>query len=128
MPFYQGRDGVVKIGTDTVGHVQSWNVDETADEVRGWGMGDTYDTGFATIARWSGSVEVYIDGTDPSDALAIRDEVAVEFYPGGEASGNVYLSGTAQVLSLARSSSKGGIPMLTINLTGRGALSKTTVT
>lgn len=127
MPFYKGRDGVVKVGTQNLGHVQSWNVDESADEVRGWGMGDSYDTGFATIARWSGSVEVYLDATDPSDTVAIRDEVAVEFYPGGEASGNTYLSGTAEVLSLARSSSKDGIPMLTINLTGRGALTKSTV-
>ncbi|WP_227271241.1 hypothetical protein [Roseobacter weihaiensis] len=129
MAFYKGRDGVVKVGTPpaALGHVQSWNVDETADEVRGWGMGDDYDTGFATIARWSGSVEVYLDAADESNGIAIRDEMAVEFYPGGETSGNVYFSGTAEILSLARSASKDGIPMLTINFTGRGALTKATV-
>ena len=130
MAFYKGRDGVVKVGTPAValGHVQSWNVDETADEVRGWGMGDDYDTGFATIARWSGSVEVYLDAADESDTISIRDEMPVEFYPGGDISGNTYLSGTSEVLSLARSASKDGIPMLTINFTGRGALNKATVT
>lgn len=127
MPFYKGRDGVVKVGTAALGHVQNWNVDVSADEVRGWGMGDEWDSGFTTVKRWSGSVEVYLDATDESDTLAVGDEVSLDFYPGGESTGNTYLSGTAAILSLASSGAKDGIPMLTVNFSGKGALSKTTV-
>lgn len=127
--FYQGRDGVVKVGEpgESLGHVQSWNIDEQADEVRGWGMGDDYETGFATIARWTGSVVVYMDPADPSASINIRDVVKVEFLPGGSTSGNEILSGNAAILGLPKEGAKDGIPTLTINFTGRGALNKTTV-
>ncbi|WP_116134339.1 hypothetical protein [Tropicimonas sp. IMCC34043] len=129
MPFMKGRDGVVKAGSPVaaLGHVQNWNVDYQADEVRGWGMGDDFETAFTTIKRWNGSVEVYLDATDPSASIDVGDEIAVEFYPGGETAGLTYWSGTAAITGQPASGSKDGIPTMTINFSGRGALTKTTV-
>lgn len=125
----KGKDGVVKFGDPvaSLGAVQNWNVDEQADTVSGWGMGDDYENTFTTIKRWSGSVEVYLDFADASDDLAVGDEIATELYPGGETSGSGYFSGTCIVTGLARGSSKDGIPSLTINFRNQGALVEGTV-
>lgn len=125
----KGKDGVVKFGSPLadLGAVQNWNVDEQSDTVSGWGMGDEYENTFTTIKRWSGSVEVYLDFADASDDLAIGDEIAVELYPGGAASGSGYFSGNVIITGLSRGSSKDGIPSLTINFRNQGALSKGTV-
>lgn len=129
MAFLKGRDGVVKVGTpgEAIGNLQSWNVDTQCDETAGWGMGDSFETSFVTISRWKGSVELYIDPTDPSDALVTGTDVKVEFYPGGEAAGGVYYSGTACISGMNRSGEKAGIPSITINFSGKGALSRTVI-
>jgi hypothetical protein len=126
----KGKDGIVKTGSPlaALGAVQNWNVDEQADVVAGWGMGDAAESAFTTIKRYSGSVEVYLNFADESDDLAVGDEVAMELYPGGETTGSGYFSGTVLVTGLARSGAKDGIPALTINFrNASGVLSKGTV-
>ena len=126
----KGKDGVVYFGDpkQRLGAVQNWNVDEVADTVSGWGMGDDYENTFTTIRRWSGSVEVYLDFTDAADDLAVGDELPVELYPGGEATGSGYFSGNVIITNLARGGAKDGIPNLTINFRNQGALVKGTST
>lgn len=125
----RGKDGSVRYGAsrDLIGEIQSWNLDESADTVSGWGMGNTTETTFTTVSRWEGSVECYLDPVDPSYAIQPGDEVAVELYPGGETTGSGYFSGNIIVTGLSRSSSKDGIPMLTINFRNQGALARQTV-
>jgi len=126
----KGKDGVVKAGTPLAafGAVQNWNIDEQADVVAGWGMGDAAESAFTTVKRYSGSVEVYLNPADESDDLAVGDEVALELYPGGETSGSGYFSGDVLITGLARSSAKDGIPALNINFrNASGVLTKGTV-
>lgn len=127
----KGKDGAVYFGDpkERLGGVQSWNVDEQTDTVQGWGMGDSAERVFTTISRFSGSTEVYLDPSDPSDDLAIGDELQLELYPGGEASGSAYFSGLVVVTGLSRSGAKDGIPGLTINFrsASTSGLSKLTV-
>lgn len=126
----KGKDGVVKFGDplETLGKVQDWNVDEQADTVSGWGMGDEYESTFTTVKRWTGSVTVYLNPADPSDDLGVGDELATELYPGGETTGSGYFSGDVIITGLNRSSSKDGIPVLAINFRNQDALVKGTAT
>ena len=39
-----GKDGTVKVGTTAVGHVRSWTIDETVDQLETTAMGDAYKT------------------------------------------------------------------------------------
>lgn len=128
MAFLKGKDGVVYFGTPKakLGHVQNWNLDEEADTVDGWGMGDTYETSFTTIKRFSGATEVYMDPTAPQHTLKVGDEIALELYPGGETTGSAYFSGNVTVTAAARSADKGGIPTVKISFKGRGALTQAT--
>lgn len=125
----KGKDGVVKFGApaEQLAHVQSWALDEQADQVSGWGMGDDYETSFTTIKRFSGNVVVYLDPGDPAADLRPGDEIAIELYPGGEATGSAYFSGNVCVTGLPTEGAKDGIPTLTINFAGRGALNRATV-
>lgn len=122
----KGKDGVVYFGTPKakMGHVQSWNLDEQSDTVSGWGMGDSYESTFTTIKRWTGSCEVYLDFADNSSTLGIGDEIALELYPGGETTGSGYYSGNVIIAGLNRSGAKDGIPSLVINFMNQGALSE----
>lgn len=124
----KGKDGVVKIGNPRValGEVQSFNVDESADRVSGWGMGDSYENSFTTVKRWEGSVEVYLDHTDESALVKVGDELDVDFYFGGETAGYGYFTGNVAVTGLNRSTTKDGIPALNINFAGNGALTEGT--
>lgn len=118
----KGKDGIVYVDNpkQRLGKVQNWTLDEQADTVAGWGMGDTAETAFTTITRFSGSVEVYLDFADASDDLSVGDALPVELYPGGETSGSGYFSGTILVTGLSRSGAKDGIPGLTINFRNAG--------
>lgn len=128
MAFLKGKDGAVYLGTPRakLGHVQNWNLDEEADSVDGWGMGDAYETSFTTIKRFSGAAEVYLDPAAPQHTLRVGDEIALELYPGGEIVGSAYWSGNVTLTAMARSGDKGGIPSVKISFKGRGALTPMT--
>ncbi len=125
----KGKDGVVYFNAerDKMGAVQNWNIDEQADIVSGWGMGDEYESSFTTVKRWTGACEVYLDPSDASHAITIGDEIPIELYPGGEASGSGYFSGNVIITGLSRSGSKDGIPTLNINFQNQGGLAVASV-
>jgi hypothetical protein len=129
MAFLKGKDGIVRVGANDVMHVQSWNLDPQAEVVQGWGMGDEWKTSFTGVKSYSGSFEVYDDPADPAQiALVLGAEITVEFYPGGDALGSAYFQGSVVITGTPRSGSKDGIPTLTYNFTGSGALVPLTVT
>ncbi|MQQ09108.1 hypothetical protein GFB49_11635 [Epibacterium sp. SM1979] len=126
----KGKDGVFRYGAskERVGAVQNWNIDESADVVAGWGMGDAGESAFTTVSRFSGSVEFYLDPTDPGDDIAIGDTFEIDLYPGGETSGSAYFTGTILVTATPMAGSKDGIPTKTVNFrNASGTLSKNTV-
>jgi len=127
-----GREGLVKIGTDTVGELKGWSYDETAE---------TYATNEATIntpapaltveagpTSWSGSIDVLWDMEDTAQAaLTIGASVTVVFYPEGEATGDVTKTGTAIITSVGVAGAVDGIDTQTFALTGSGSLAASTV-
>lgn len=128
MAKIHGHGGVVKADTDTVGQLQSWNIDPQAQITPGYSMGEAWEDNEATVKRWSGSCECYFD---PADAGQINlepgDVVDLDFYPGGEGSGATYRSGSAVVSGTPISASKDGWVSITFNFNGKGALATSTV-
>lgn len=127
-----GREGLVKIGSDTVGELKGWSYDETAE---------TYGTNEATVntpapaltfeagpSSWTGSMDVLWDDTDTAQAaLDVGTSATVVFYPEGETTGDVTKTGTAIVTSVGVAGAVDGMATRTFALQGSGALVGSTV-
>ena len=128
MAKIHGHGGVLKVGGVDVGHLQGWNLDVQANVTEGSSMGDQWADNEATIKKWSGSAEVYFDPADAGqNALDLGDVAALSFYPGGDAIGASYRSGTAVVTGIPLSGSKDGWVAMTVNFAGKGPLTVSTV-
>lgn len=129
MSKIHGHDGVIRVGgTDTIGHLQSWNLDPQAQMTAGYSMGEEWESNRATVKRWSGSAEAYFDPADAGQiSLEPGDVVTLDLYPGGDASGATYRSGTAVVSGTPISANKDGWVSITFNFVGDGALTTNTV-
>lgn len=125
MAFHTGKNGAVRIGTGpaaAVAAVQSWSLDEQAETVKGWGMGDAFTTSETLMRSWSGSVECYLDPADATQtALTVGSSVALALYPHSTAEGATYYSGNAVITGRPISASKGDFVSITFNFEGQGA-------
>lgn len=125
MANHIGRDGIVKVGANTVAEVTSFSVSVTANTVDDTVLGDTWATHQAGINSWSGSVSGFWDETDTNGqvALTIGASVTLNLYPEGATSGDTYFSGTATVTGIERSVANND-SIVTVNFTfvGSGAL------
>lgn len=131
MAFHTGKNGAVKIGASgatTVAAVQSWSLDEQAETVKGWGMGDTHTTSETLMSSWSGSVECYLDPADTTQtALTVGSSVTLSLYPHATAPGAVFFTGTAVITGRPISAQKGDFVSITFNFEGQGALTRDAV-
>ena len=122
-----GREGLVKIGTDTVGELKGWGFDESAE---------TYGTNEATInapapalafeagaTSWTGSMDVLWDEEDTAQAaLTIGASVTTVFYMEGEVTGDEIMTGTAIINSIGVAGAVDGMVTRNFGLQGSGAL------
>lgn len=130
MAIMKGKDGAVRIGGaagSRLLHVQSWNLDVSTDTNETWSMGDDWSDNHATIKKFSGSVECYLDFTDAARP-GVGDEFDFDFYPGGEGVGSGYFSGRALVTGTPFSGAKDGTPIVSLNFVNKGALTEATAT
>ena len=129
MATHKGSEGTVKVGTNAVAEIRSYNIDETADTLEDTSMGDSARTYKPSLTSFSGSLDVFWDETDTSGqgALSIGSEVTLNFYPEGDTTGDTYYSGTAIVTGVSRSASFDGLVEASISVQGTGSLTETTV-
>lgn len=129
MASHIGRDGIVKVGANTVAEVKSFSIEESADTVETTKMTDTARSHAITLTSFSGSLDCFWDETDSSGqgALTIGASVTLALYPEGEAVGDTYYSGTALVTGVSRSASFDGMVEASISVQGTGALTASTV-
>ena len=66
MATHIGRDGVVKVGANSVAELRSFSIDETGDTVEDTVMTDTARSYVSTLTSFTGSADVYWDETDTS--------------------------------------------------------------
>jgi predicted secreted protein len=133
MATYFGTDGDCKVVTTggapaSIGELLSWSLTMTSDTVDSTTMGDTNRTYVAGLATGTASISAYHDPDDTAQIdLLQRDTIDAEFYSEGTASGDVKLSGTFIVTSVAKGATHDGLATLEAELQLTGALAIGTV-
>ena len=128
MATHLGKEGTVQVGSNAIGEIRGFSIDETIDTVEDTSMGDSSKSYLASIKDFSGSVDVLYDEADTNGqvALAVGSSVTLNFAPEGSASGDVKLTGTAIVTGKSITSSFDGLVESTITVQGTGGLTTTT--
>ena len=129
MATHTGSEGTVKVGSNAIAEIRSFSIEESADTLEDTSMGDTARTYKSSLTTFTGSVDVLWDETDSTGqgALTIGSEVALNLYPEGDTTGDVYYTGTAIVTGRTINSSYDGLIEMSISVQGSGALSEATV-
>lgn len=129
MATHAGSEGVVKVGSDTVGNVRSYSIEETADTIEETTMGQSARFYRASLTSWSGSVDLYWNEEDTGqNSLTVGSEVTINVYPEGDGdTGDTYYTGTAIVTGVTKSASFDGMVEASVSIQGDGALTSTTV-
>lgn len=128
MTTHKGKEGVVKIGTSVIGELRSFEVTETANEVDTSTMGSAWTGVDSTQTSWKASATMFWDPVDAGQIpLVVGSKVTVNFYPQGEGTGLVLQSGSALITSIGRPQAHDNIIERTVEMTGDGALTTTTV-
>jgi len=125
---HSGKDGLVKVGSNTVAEVRSWSLD-SADVIEKSTMGDSYRSYHAGMQSATASIECYWLETDTNGqvALAPASEVTLVLYPEGASSGDTYYSGTAIVTSKNITGSFDGMVEASISASFSGGITTATV-
>nr|BAR29261.1 Phage major tail protein 2 [uncultured Mediterranean phage uvMED]BAR29304.1 Phage major tail protein 2 [uncultured Mediterranean phage uvMED]BAR29323.1 Phage major tail protein 2 [uncultured Mediterranean phage uvMED]BAR29365.1 Phage major tail protein 2 [uncultured Mediterranean phage uvMED]BAR29406.1 Phage major tail protein 2 [uncultured Mediterranean phage uvMED] len=128
MATHLGKEGTVQVGSNAIGEIRGFSIDETIDTVEDTSMGDSSKSYLASIKDFSGSVDVLYDEADTNGqtALAVGSSVTLNFAPEGSDSGDVKLTGTAIVTGKSITSTFDGLVESTITVQGTGGLTTTT--
>lgn len=129
MANHVGNEGTVKVGSNAIGEIKSFEITEEIGTVDDTVMGDTWETHKTIQKNWSGSVSVLWDEADTQGqaACTVGASITLNCYPEGDGAGDSYLTGTASIISRQIQSSHNGLVEMTIQFKGNGALSLTTV-
>jgi predicted secreted protein len=129
MATHTGSEGLIKVGTDTVGELRSFSLETTADTIESSNMGTTARTYKAGLTAWSGTASLFWDETDVGQlALVLGTEITIKVYPEGATAGDKYYTGSAIVTAKSVSASFDGLVESSISFQGTGALSFSTAT
>ena len=127
MATHTGSEGLIKIGSDTIGELRSYSLETTADTIEDSSMGDsarTYKTG---LTSFTGTASVYMDEADTAQiALTVGSSITISFYFEGATAGDKYYTGTALVTGKSVSASFDGLVESEISFQGTGTLSLST--
>lgn len=129
MAVHHGKNGKVKLGSNAVGHVNKWSINQTIDTADTTAMGSAAQTHIVGIPGWSGSADCHYDPADTNGQaeLSIGDSVAIGFYSDGDATGKKYFSGTATVTTISIDVDMKSVVKASFNFMGNGALEISTV-
>ena len=129
MSLTKGRDGTVKVGSNTVAEVKDWALEESAETIDGTVLNSTSKVVSDGLKSWSGSLNCFWDSSDTNgqEALAVGASVTLALYPGGDSSGKTEYTGTAIITGISRSGSNGGNIEASFSFEGTGDLAQNTV-
>ncbi|MCR5859724.1 hypothetical protein [Mesorhizobium sp. J428] len=130
MTVYAGNDGVVKVGSNALTKVLSFELNEeesTSDRTDG--MGEEWEDSIGIKKRWAGSLECRRNDADANGPVTwdVGDVLALKLYPDGDGVGRQELAGSARVTSIGNPVDMESTNRISVEFTGQGALTKTTV-
>lgn len=122
MAVFAGYGGNIKVGTDAIGEIGEWTVDESTDIHDVSAFKDKWKKKKGGQSDWSGNCTGRLDPGDTGQAQLINGaEVALKFY----VDDTHYYSGNAIVESISRRAVVAGVLEVTFNFAGNGELSYT---
>lgn len=128
MATFSGSGGTVLVGSDAIGEIKTYTIDETMDTLEDTSMGDTSRTYKASLKNFSGSCDVMFDDTDTAQqAMTVGSEVTMSFQMEGNTTGDHKLSGTVLITGRSISASFDGLVEASLSFQGTGALTEGTV-
>ena len=129
MANHTGVDGVVKVGTNTVAEVRSFNIDTTAEILEDTALTDTSRTYQVGKKGATCTVDCWWDETDTNGQIACAEgsQVTLNLYPEGSGSGDYYYTGTWLITGNTVSVPTDGIIEASFSATLTGALQRGTV-
>lgn len=134
MALVRGRDGVVKVGANTLARVQSFNFNFSLEKLDGTSMGDSNKVYVLGDTEISGDIVVKSEPGDTAqealEAAAIaKTEVTLELYDeGGTDAGKRYWTGPAVIDSFSMPVERSGLIEKTFTwASGDGSWTRETV-
>ena len=127
MATHTGSEGLIKIGSDTIGELRSYSLETTSDTIEDTSMGDSARTFKTGLTAFTGTASVYMDEADTAQiALTVGSSITLSFYFEGATAGDKYYTGTAIVTGKSVSASFDGLVESEISFQGTGTLSLST--
>lgn len=128
MTTYTGNSGVVRIDTNSIAEVVSFDINENADRVEDTALGDTNRTYKPGLTDVSGTITCHYDDGDTNGQVAMTAgaEVNLVLWPLGSGTGNPEWTVTATILSVQTSVQFNEIIEATFEWGAAGALTKGT--
>lgn len=128
MATHNSSEGIIKIGSDTLGELRSYSISQTAGTIETTTLGDAAKTYTAGQTSFSGSAEAYWDEADAAQtAITVGSSLTISFYAEGATSGDKFYTGTVLVTEVGVSAATDGIVETSFSFTGTGALALSTV-
>jgi len=128
MATFSGSGGTVLVGSDAIGEIKTYTIDETMDTLEDTSMGDSSRTYKASLKTFSGSCDVMFDDTDTAQqAMTVGSSVTMSFQMEGNTTGDHKLSGTVLITGRSISASFDGLVEASLSFQGTGALTEGTV-
>jgi len=123
MATHTGSEGLIRIGTTTVGELRSYTLDQTADTIEDTSLGDTTRTYKAGLKGFTGSASLFFDEADAGQLLiVVGTEISIKVYPEGNTAGDKFYEGSAIVTAYNISASFDGMVEAEMTFTGNGEL------
>lgn len=132
MATSKGDSGVVRVGSNDVGEVTSFTVNETADRIEDTALGDTNRTYLAGLAEVTGTVECWYDSSEQGGATGqgalktVGTTVSLALRPEGTGTGLPEWTVSAQITEIVTEVAFNEIIRTTFNWAAAGAMSKGT--
>lgn len=124
-----GKDGVVKIGSNTIGEIRTYTLEQSMDVIEDSSMGDTDRSFTSGLKTFSGSADVFFDDTDTGQLdVQVGDTGTISVQVEGDTSGDHKLSGSIIVTGRTITASFDGMVEASVTFQGTGALTEGTVT
>ena len=128
MATHNASQGLIKVGTDTLGELKSFSFSETTGTRETSNLSSTAKTFAVGQTSFAGSAEAFWDNDDAAQtALSNGAIVTMHFYPEGATSGDKFRSGTCIVSEVSTSLSTEGTVEASFSFTGSGVLAEATV-
>ena len=132
MATVKGDSGVIRIGSNDVGEVTSFSINETADRIEDTALGDTNRTYKAGLAEVTGTLEAWYDsseqaGTTGQGALkTVGSTVSLSLRPEGTGTGLPEWTVSAQITEIVTEIAFNEIVRTNFNWAAAGTLTKAT--